>query len=217
MLQYASTPAMVVLPGSAAEVAAVVRRLLRGRDAVDGPRGRLGPVGGRNARGGRRPDRALADAQHPRGRPRQRSRSGRARGHEHRRLAGGRPEPLLPTGSVQPDRLHDRRQRGRELGRRALLQVRLHHELRDRPRTRAARRVADHGGRPRARPSGVRPDGRVRGLRGDARHRDGDLAAGGAHPGGRAHAGGVLRLDRAGRRGGVGDRLRSRSPRARSR
>ena len=34
----------------------------------------------------------------------------------------------------------DRRQRGRELRRRALLQVRLHHQLRDRARARAARR-----------------------------------------------------------------------------
>ena len=54
------------------------------------------------------------------------------------------PELLLPARPVEPDRLLDRRQRRRELGRRALLQVRLHDELRLRPRARAARRRAGH-------------------------------------------------------------------------
>ncbi len=50
------------------------------------------------------------------------------------------PDVLLPARPVEPDRLLDRRQRGRELRRRALLQVRLHDELRQRPRGRARRR-----------------------------------------------------------------------------
>ena len=40
------------------------------------------------------------------------------------------PDVLLSAGPAVADRLLDRRQRGRELRRRALLQVRLHHELR---------------------------------------------------------------------------------------
>ena len=70
------------------------------------------------------------------------ARGRRAGRDQHRRLAGGRPGPLLPARPVVPDRLHDRRQRGRELRRRALLQVRLHHQLRDRARAGAARRRA---------------------------------------------------------------------------
>ena len=52
------------------------------------------------------------------------------------------PTPLLSARPLEPDRLLDRRQRRRELGRRALLQVRLHDQLRDRPRGRAERRHA---------------------------------------------------------------------------
>ena len=59
-------------------------------------------------------------------------------------LAGGRPDALLSARPLQPDRLLDRRQHRRELGRRALLQVRLHDQLRDRARGRAERRL---GGR----------------------------------------------------------------------
>ena len=54
----------------------------------------------------------------------------------------GRAGLLLPAGPELADRLLDRRQRRRELGRRALLQVRLHDELRlragDRPRRTAS-------------------------------------------------------------------------------
>ena len=85
---------------------------------------------------------ALADEAHPRGRPRQRARRRRAGRHERERLRGGRARVLLPARPVEPDRLLDRRQRRRELRRRALLQVRLHHELRDRPGGRARRRRA---------------------------------------------------------------------------
>ncbi len=45
-------------------------------------------------------------------------------------LPRGRADALLSARPVEPGRLHRRRQRRGELGRRALLQVRLHHELR---------------------------------------------------------------------------------------
>ncbi len=69
-----------------------------------------------------------------------------------------------------------------------------------------------HAGRAGARPPGLRPGGRVRGLGGHARDRHEDLAAGDPEAGGRAHARGLLRLDRPGRRGGVGDRGRGDRP-----
>ena len=109
------------------------------------------------------------------GRSRQRARRRRARRHQPRDLAGGRADPLLPAGPLEPDRLLDRRQHRRELGRRALLQVRLHDQLRDRARGRAERR---HGRRARPRRPRLRPARRVRRLRGDARRRHADRAAG---------------------------------------
>ena len=63
-------------------------------------------------------------------------------------------------------------------------------------------------GGPGARPSRVRPAGRVRRLRGHARRRHADLAASGPEARGGAHARRLLRLDGAGRRGRVRDRLR---------
>ena len=54
----------------------------------------------------------------------------------------GRPGVLLSARPVVADRLLDRRQRGRELRRRALLQVRLHDQLRHRAGARARRRRA---------------------------------------------------------------------------
>ena len=77
----------------------------------------------------------------------------RARRHQHRRLGGGRADALLPARPLEPDRLLDRRQRGRELRRRALLQVRLHHQLRDRARGGAARRPAGPARRQGPRPA----------------------------------------------------------------
>ncbi len=78
------------------------------------------------------------------GRPRQRPGGGRAGRHQRQRDPRGLPHPLLSAGPVEPDRLLDRRQRRRELRRRALLQVRLHHQLRGRARGGALRR---HDGR----------------------------------------------------------------------
>ena len=50
------------------------------------------------------------------------------------------PDALLPARSLEPDRVLDRRQRRGELRRRALLQVRLHDQLRHRAGGRAERR-----------------------------------------------------------------------------
>ena len=158
--------------------------------------------------GRRRAHLAHADAQRARGGPAEPARGGRARRDQRGGVAGGGAHALLPARPLQPDRLHDRRQRRRELGRRPLLQVRLHHQLRDRPGAGAPRRLARAARRQGARPAGARPDRRVRGLRGHARRGHEDLAARGARAGGGAHARGVLRLDHAGRRGGVEDRVR---------
>ena len=117
-----------------------------------------------------------------------------------------RPGVLLPARPVVADRLLDRRQRGRELRRRALLQVRLHDELRHRAGDRARRRGDGSGRRLRARPARLRPAGRVRGLRGHARRGDQGLAAGRALARDGQDAGRVLRLHPRGRRGGLGDR-----------
>ena len=67
-------------------------------------------------------------------------------------------------------------------------------------------------GRQGARPAGARPARRLRGLRGHARRGHEDLAARSARAGGGAHARGLLRLDQAGRRGGLGDRVRRDRP-----
>ena len=139
----------------------------------------------------------------------------RARRHEPRRHARGRrarlllrARPLLAAG------LHDRRQRRRELGRRALPEVRLHRQPRARRRRRAARRRAGHAvglGR-RARPAR-----RLRRLGGHARDRDGADAARAARAGGGPHAARGLRSHRRGRRRGVARSSPRASRRRRSR
>ena len=114
------------------------------RRPVRRPRRRHGAL--RRRRAGRRGDRhrPLADARDPRRRRAQPPRAAPARRHQPRGHAGGgAARALLRARSVQPAGLHDRRQRGRELGRRALPQVRLH----DQPRA---------GGRGGARPDGER-------------------------------------------------------------
>ena len=117
-------------------------RLLRGGRAVGRARRRHRALRRRAAGRRGRADRARAAAADPLDRPRRRPRRRRARGHQPRDLPGRRADPLLPARSLEPDRLLDRRQRRRELGRRALLQVRLHDQLRDRARGRAQRRHA---------------------------------------------------------------------------
>ena len=107
-------------------------------------------------------------------------RRGPAGGHQPRHHQGGRARRLLlRAGSVQPDRLHDRRQHRRELGRRALPEIRPDDQQRARPgdgaaerRHRAPRRQAS--GRRGLRSAG--PDDRLRGPAG-RRHR-----GHGAHP-----------------------------------
>ena len=121
----------------------MVRRLPpRGR-AVGRARRRLGPVRRRAAGGGRRADLAHADAQRSLEVDLPNQRVVVEPGVTNVAVSQrGRAHALLPARPVQPDRLHDRRQRRRELRRRPLLQVRLHHQLRDRARARAPRRRA---------------------------------------------------------------------------
>ena len=92
------------------------------------------------------------------------------------RVPRGRADALLPAGSFEPGRLYGRRQRRGELGRRALLQVRVHDELRHGPRGRPPRRRRRRARRDGARPSGARPRRSVRRLGGDARRCDSDHA-----------------------------------------
>ena len=127
------------------------------------------------------------------------------------------PGLLLSARPELADRLLDRRQRGRELRRRALLQVRLHDELRLRARGRAARRRDDHARRRGARPAGLRPARRVRRLGGHARDRDEGLAARDAGARDGQDAGGVLRLHARGRARRSRRSCRRASCRARSR
>ena len=130
----------------------------RGRAAGDHGRGRGDPA----LRGARRREGRAARRGHvavgrrdPRGR-RDRRGSRQVQPHSRRRLreplrrrAIGRHESrdqprgrgrrvLLRARSVEPDRVHDRRQRRRELGRRALPEVRPHDEQRARDRARDA-------------------------------------------------------------------------------
>ena len=142
-----------------------------------------------------------------RDRPAEPARLRRAGRDEHRGLDRGRARLLLPARPELADRLLDRRQRRRELGRRALLQVRLHDELRLRAggRARPTASWSTLGGRG-ARPARLRPARRVRRLRGHARDRHEGLAARDAGAGDRQDARRLLRLDARGRRGGLGDR-----------
>ena len=195
-----------------------VRAGLRARRrAVGGARRGLGPVRRRAARRGRHPHRHLAAQAGPARRPREPARVRRAGRHEHRRVRRGRPGPLLPARPELPDRLLHRRQRGRELRRRALLQVRLHHELRVRAGDRAARRRDDHARRRGARPAGLRPARRLRRLGGHARDRHQGVAARHALAGDGQDAGRLLRLHAGGGRGRLAASSRPASCPARSR
>ncbi len=91
---------------------------------------------------------------------------------------GGRRRLLLRPRPVQPADLLDRRQRGGELRRRALPEVRLHHQPRHRARGGRTRRQRGAARRPGAGPARLRPARCVRRLGGHARHRHrGDRAA----------------------------------------
>ena len=212
LLQYEVTPGAVVLPGSHGGGRRGRAGVLRARGPVGRPRRRLRAQRRRAARRARHRDRAEPAAQGARGRPPQPARRRRAGRHEHRGLPRGRADALLPARPVEPDRLLDRRQRRGELRRRALLQVRLHDELRLRPGGRPLRRRGRPDRRQATRRAGLRPARRARRLRGHARGR---------------HQASSLRVmpvpesirtlvaffgPRGGRRGGVGDRPGRRRP-----
>ena len=114
---------------------------------------------------------------HPGDRLREPLRGRPAGRHQSRHHPCGRARRLLLRArSVQPDRVHDRRQRRRELGRRALPEVRAHHQQHSRPRDGPAER---RRGAPRRQAPGrrglrpARPDDRLRGAlgRGHRGHR----------------------------------------------
>ena len=131
---FKATPDVVVLPESAAEVAEVVRLCVRERVPFV-PRGAgTGLSGGALALEGgvviglNRMNRVLG------GGLRQSAGGHRARSGEHLAHQSGQSRRLLlRAGPGQPDRLQRGRQRGRELGRAPLSQVRSHHQPRPRP------------------------------------------------------------------------------------
>ena len=211
LAHYRVTPALVVIPEDAAQLAAVVRACAEHRVPVRGPRlGHRAVRRGAAARG-RRADRDLADARdHARCAARTSARSSSpgvinldvTRAATPARL-------LLRARPVEPADLLDRRQRRGELRRRALPEVRLHHQPRARRRLRHRRRATSStlGGAAPGQPR-LRPARRGRRLRGHARHRHlGDRPAGPAARGG-AHAPGRLREHRPGRRRDLGDHRR---------
>ena len=159
--------------------------LRRGRRAVRRPRLRHRPVRRGPAARRRRARRHLADAHDHRGRPGRPARGGRAGRDQPARHPGRRAQRLLLRARpVQPAGLLDRRQRRGELGRRALPEVRLHHQPRARRRVRRAVRRGGRDRRQGPRPARLRPARRDRRLGGHARHRDqGD---GPADPGARS-------------------------------
>jgi hypothetical protein len=122
---YREKPLVVALPESEAQVAAVLRICHRLGVPVVARGRRHGPVGRRPAARTRR------DAEPGQVQPHRAHRRPGADGHRAERRpqprhqrSGGAARPLLRARPEQPDRLHDRRQRRRELGRRALPQVR---------------------------------------------------------------------------------------------
>ena len=125
-------PSLVVAAGDDRGGAGGRARHATRRRAVRRARRRHGALGRRAAGRGRRRDLARPDEPDPRGRPRVRA---------HRRAAGGDEPPgdrggdrrrlLLRARPVEPAGLHDRRERRRELRRRALPEVRLHRQPRD--------------------------------------------------------------------------------------
>ena len=142
LAHYKVTPALVVLPETTAQVAAVVRACAERRACRSWPAG-----SGTGLSGGALPhaDGVLIVTSrmrtHPRGRPGQPAGGRRARASSTcsvtREATAARlllrPRPLQPAG------LLDRRQRRGELRRRALPEVRLHHQPRHRRRAGHAR------------------------------------------------------------------------------
>ena len=126
-------PSAVVLPASAEEVSEVVRiACLHDLPIVRAGR-RYRPERRRGRRARRHPDAPYADDPDPGDRRREPHSGGRAGARQHRpdrRCLQVR--PLLRARSLQPEGMHDRRQRGRELGRSALSRIRGYHQSRAR-------------------------------------------------------------------------------------
>ena len=124
---YRQTPLVAALPGTVAEAAEVLRIARETGTPVVARGSGTGLVGRRPAARRRHPAVARQVQPHPlrrSARPRGARAAGGAQRPDHRgRSAAG---PLLRAGSLQPDRLLDRRQRRGELRRRALPQVRPH-------------------------------------------------------------------------------------------
>ena len=137
---YRQLPLVVVLPSTG--------RRGRGGAALLQGSGRQGRAArrrhlavGRGLAAGRRRIARHGQVQpHPRHRLRQSLRRGPARGHQPGADPGGRAgRLLLRARPVEPDRLHHRRQCRREFGRRALPQIRAHHQQPPRRRAGADR------------------------------------------------------------------------------
>ena len=216
---HRAVPELVVLPGSTEEVQAVVRACSREARSVRRARRRDRALRRRDSVAGgvvvslARMNRILEidlDSQRVVVEP------GVANLDVTRAVAAAR--LLLRARPLEPAGLHDRRQRRRELRRRALPQARLHRPPRHRAHARAAGR---RGRRARRRRRSTRTaptcSGVVVGSEGTLGIVTQDHAAGRPRAGGGADAARRLRDDRRGRRGGVRDRRRGDPALARSR
>ena len=141
LAHYRVTPALVVIPEDAAPARGRRPGVRRARGAVRRPRLRHRPLRRRAAARRRRPGRHLADARDhlaaPRG-PARGRRAGRDQPRRDPRRDAAR--LLLRARPLEPADLLDRRQRRGELRRRALPEVRLHHQPRARRGLRHRRR-----------------------------------------------------------------------------
>ena len=138
---YRCMPLAVVLPRTTDEVSRDAEVRPRQRHQGHSARRRHVAVRRRAAGGGRDRRRRLAHEPGARGRHREPLRAGRDRDHQSRHLRGGAAARLLLRArSVEPARLHARRQHRDELGRRPLPQVWRHDQQRARPQDGARRR-----------------------------------------------------------------------------
>ena len=198
LLQYAATPLAVVLPGSAEEVAAVVRACHERGRAVGGARRRIGPLGRRAAGRGGRADRAVAAAARPRGGRRRTGASLVEPGVTNIAVS----QAVAPTHFFPPD---PSSQIVCTIGGNVAENSGGAHCFKYGFTTNYVSglevvlpdgSVVQLGG-PELDHPGYDLRGRVRGLRGHARHRHEDLAARDPEARGLAHARGVLRLARS--------------------
>ena len=181
---YRVVPELVLLPRDAAQVAAAVRVCAEhrvpfvARGAGTGLSGGALPVADGVVISLARLKRVLEVD------PVDRRADRRAGRHEPGDHRGGRAaRALLRARPEQPAGLHDRRQRRGELRRRALPQVRVHHEPRAGARGRAGRRVGGDARLGHRRAGGAGPARGVPRLRGHAGDHHEDRRAAAAHPG----------------------------------